>query len=1109
MSKHHCWNILGRIACALFAVTAIASICCAKPTLAAKEHTVQAANTVTKPIVSEGLVVADAVASKEVSEPLNIAKTVADKTATEGKTDAQADTITVSGSFVLPEELANLEEDLIFQIRRKRRLLSPVSIGIQKGATYYIPMLEIARLTGIKADADIANGVVTGFFIKPENIYRIDNKEKTYTAHGKTHDLPEGSVIIRDLGSNLGDIYLPIDLLNEIWPLDLVLNFADLSLNIKTALSLPEELRRERHLKYDLLKEGDEDALRGLNLIPIPNHYRTFTLPALNISNRLQWREEEEVVRNTISVGGQNDLLGTNANYNLSVQLEEDDTPEVRNARLKFTRKDYGNGELPFGLKRVEAGDVAARPSELIEKSVRGRGVIISNSPLRKPQTFDEIAVEGTAQPGWDVEVYNRSRLIDFGVVDERGEYRFENIPLTYGGNEIRVVLYGPQGQIEERVEKHQVGGKMLLPGETSFEAGIVSANRDLIRVDDRRDNQPQGPAYHLKFDRGINEWVSAYGTATTLPTDIGREEYLTLGTNFAALGGTGQAEIYKQRSGGSAFGLRYLGRYAGVKLNLRSSVFRDFESEEAGFGSRAKSFEHEVRANTRMRTLLGSLGLSFNALHRKLEDDTKTTDLRNSVSLAKNALRVTHNLNTDLINGSHNKTKGDLNLNARLGRDWQVRTRLDYDIYPNYEFDRAFLDVRYRGHDKFTGAFNISEDLQTANTRFGANVSYDFDTFLGGLDFAWGEESGANIALRANTSLGPYGPNGSYIARSQNQTGQSRIKGRIFEDNNADNIYNEGDTLIEKAEFSVNRQNSDPTNEHGVALIERGGPEGFSTVLVDPKTLPNSFMASAIDGYSTTMRPGTHTLYADFPIILTGTIDGIVRFANGDPIPGIIIQLLNQDGKMLQETATSYDGFYTFEYVKPETYIVQVSPSHPVNVPPKTVSVTSDDLFAYGVDLQVMEQADEVSAAEETRASGRVAQLHHAPVAEGTLRPAPYPSDGGFQTIVRAVRIGEHPYKVRLVLDLSAPTDYAISSESGGQVINIDLPSTAWDASRYHDLSKHPIFKDCEVLALNSGTGTRLRLTGRKAVEIFYNAQIPPESNKPQRIYIDFIKKK
>ncbi len=1110
MGKNHYGNVLRRIFCAAIAIAVLANIYVVSAS-AAEESTVQAATTSTKGIVYGPSSIVDPVTPEKVTEPLRM--TITDELAEAGDISEPLSRIEpaadeAGGVFAFPDDGESY--DLILAVRRKNELISTEVVGVERGFNYYLPVLGMARVVLFPSQGDLANSRVSGVFFDPQNDYSIDVNRGIFTVRGESFELPEGSFIVRDLGQNIGDIYVTPEILNQIWPLDLEINFSELTVDIKTKKLLPYERERERKKRQARLA-GQEEEKDGPKFEFISNTYKLLGRPLFNISESVSWDQEEDQITNNLNITGRGDMLGASADYTINMTSDRDEALDLNNLRFRLTRQDMGDGSLPFGLKLLQAGDVDAKPSPLISKFYSGRGAYLSTSSRPRNQAFDEITVDGTAEPGWEVELYRGRELIDFGFVDETGQYRFENVPLNYGRNNMRVVLYGPQGQIEERAEDYRIKRTQLRPGQTTMEASILDNGVPLFDVKDKKTDTDVNSTKYIRLNRGISPWMTGFATFTQTPSFIEGEEkkYVTAGAEFNALGGAGQVELYKDLDGGNIVDTRFSTGFAGVNTSLRTSFLQDFESREAGFGANAKTFEGEFRASKTFSFEDSSLSLSADTQHIKRENGNKSTRTSTSQSMSRDRYTLSNTVGTSYTNGDRTSTDGALSLNTVLSPRWNLRSSLKYDFHPETEVDSARIDLRYSDLDKFGAGIDIDQGLNDSNeTHVGLNASYDFSTFLGSADLDWDSEDGLDLILRASTTLGPDGPDGNYILTTDYQGHSTALKVRLFHDKDSDGDFGGDDEPVEGGKVFVNNFRTKPSDSEGYIELLGAGPPGLVDIKVDQESLPNPFLVPIKDGYSTILRPRTKP-YIEFALIESGSIDGTVRFADGRPIPGLIIQLLSHDGVVLQEAPTLSDGFYVFEFVKPGTYTVQVSPSHEINVPPMTVSVTSEEIFAYGVDLILLEQAAEVSAADEADGeSGRVAQLHHAPVADGTLQPAPYSSDGGFQAVVRSVRIGEHPYKVRLVMDLSGPTDYKISSENGGEVINIDLPSTAWDAERYHDLSKHPIFSDCEVQGLDGGSGTRLRLTARSPVEIFYNATLPPADGRPNRIYVDFLKR-
>jgi N-acetylmuramoyl-L-alanine amidase len=147
----------------------------------------------------------------------------------------------------------------------------------------------------------------------------------------------------------------------------------------------------------------------------------------------------------------------------------------------------------------------------------------------------------------------------------------------------------------------------------------------------------------------------------------------------------------------------------------------------------------------------------------------------------------------------------------------------------------------------------------------------------------------------------------------------------------------------------------------------------------------------------------------------------------------------------------------------------------------------------------------------------GGIAQSphHDAQTAAGTGDPAPT-SDEGYDAFVRKIRIGEHPDKVRFVMELSEPIRFEIRSEGGGKEIIVDMPGVAWNAIRHWRAKETPIVAGFDAEGVTrfetealAGGGTRLRIIARSTMSVSQSGLVRPEPEEGQgdRLFIDLVK--
>lgn len=864
---------------------------------------------------------------------------------------------------IMKQEDGDLFE-LVLQVKRGDELLSGGILGFQKGYTgYYLPFGGLMDILGIYHETDIASGTVNGWFVKPENTYSI-NAATGRAAFGETQfEILPDALIVKDFGAGYGDVFIRVEALNTLLPLNLELDFSKLQLLVNAERKLPYELKRDREEKRDrLLANQDRLNIQTRGFETVDNDYKNFSLPVLDINSSGRWNKTDGTIDTGLSVLGKNDLLGFSADYGLDLNYQDNDLVTPDNLRMTLTRREFGEDPMLMGVRELRIGDVSARTSDLVNGSNTGRGVSVSSAPLHRAGTFDEVTVEGIASPGWEIELYRNEELIDFGVVDGTGQYRFDDVALLAGVNRIRVALYGPAGQVEERVEEYTLGGSLLPGGEFEYEASVVDTTSDLIPLKDDSFNgygpntDDQGIAYSGAVRAGVNRWMSVFATASDSATRGGKTKYVTAGTNLALGGALTSIEAYQQVGGGRALDARLATNFMGWRAKLRTEVLNDFESNRVGFGDSAKVSDVQASLSKRFATHFGQTGVTLSANREKEQSGDSTARYQISNFFSRSKQNYGNRLTAHHKDGKLTQVDGFANATFRLGKKLHIRNTLNYEVQPHFEWESYSADMNYRYSKNLNTGLNLGYNLNTAESTVGTNVSYDFGKFLGSLNTNWNSEGATTVTLRASTSLAPYGEDGRYLMSSQSMREQSALNGRVFMDSNLNGLYDGDEGPVEGAALTVNRRATDDSDPDGnIGEILPGSGDVVALEFSKDST-DNPFHASKEAGYKVLLRPGVRQ-DLDFPLVETGMIDGIASFENGSPVPGLRLQLVDAEDRVIKDTITSFDGFYTFEFVKPGAYVLRTDPALGLNVEPRTIVIEPDSLFAYGTNMQLSEK--------------------------------------------------------------------------------------------------------------------------------------------------------
>src|SRR5206468_7627516 len=178
--------------------------------------------------------------------------------------------------------------------------------------------------------------------------------------------------------------------------------------------------------------------------------------------------------------------------------------------RVRAFRSDPDANLLgPLHATHIGFGDVEGFDSRLTGVIAAGRGAVVTNRPLAARTAFDRTRVEGDLPTGWEAEIYRNGELLGFAKSDGSQRYAFDDVQLLYGENQIRVVLYGPQGQVRERDEQIDVGQDNVPKAKTWYWLGANQPSRDLINLEKPPDGGFPKAQAALAIEHGLDTRTS------------------------------------------------------------------------------------------------------------------------------------------------------------------------------------------------------------------------------------------------------------------------------------------------------------------------------------------------------------------------------------------------------------------------------------------------------------------------------------------------------------------------------------------------------------------------------------------------------------------------
>ena len=157
----------------------------------------------------------------------------------------------------------------------------------------------------------------------------------------------------------------------------------------------------------------------------------------------------------------------------------------------------------------------------------------------------------------------------------------------------------------------------------------------------------------------------------------------------------------------------------------------------------------------------------------------------------------------------------------------------------------------------------------------------------------------------------------------------QGALSAKVFLDANGDGEQGPDEEVLPGVKLNING-NALPkeTDDSGIAFINGLTPYREVDIDVALETLDDPLWLSAKKGLRVDFRPG-HVMELDFPIIESGEVDGTtyVSFEGVErEASGVILELLDKNGNIVQTAKTAYDGFYIIGQVPIGEFKLRVS---------------------------------------------------------------------------------------------------------------------------------------------------------------------------------------
>jgi hypothetical protein len=820
-------------------------------------------------------------------------------------------------------------QELILSIYIDKLYLADI-FALKSIAGAKISLTSFFEIVNFPIQIDFTQKTAKGWFINEAKQFELNfsggiapsNNQFQLTINGQISSIQSGDFIIED-----DDIYVDGDVLSDWFNLNLSYNFTEQKINLQPQEALPIQLRLARK------NRSVNNTNESISVMPWKeSSYQMLSSPLVDVQIQSSTNDKSNNLT-AYSMLGSHDLAYLSTDY----YIAGDTNKELNHARVKFS-KYSATGKL-FGFlpaTHFEIGDI--NPVSISSQYNRNinRGFLLANSDNREINK-NRININGNIQPGWDVELYRNDLLIDKQTSLQTGRYEFNDIDLLYGENNFEMILYGPQGQVERETKQVYIDKNLLAATETSYAFSISQLGKSLLGIDNFAQTGSGGILVAGVYSRGITDRFSiSLGQSTLfsnnddntynyslgmnltlferllLHTDVNMDQnnnhnlLLTAKTSIA-----NHSLLYEFRESKNQI---YIDNPIQLNENFSKTRFQQLQMS----GNLLKSEKFRVNYNNRFQYQDDSFGNSTKSFFNQLSYTAGRYSLQHSFEWQQRSQL-----------GSSDNLQGRLQLQGRIGAVY-ARFSSSYSVKPISELTNISTELSWQLINNVQSNVKLDYVPKLDKYRAMVGINWQHDIFNLSTNYTYNDDKSWNVGLFLRFGFGYDIDNDRTFMSSTSLTSSGTVNVRVFEDDNINGKFDEGENLIEGAKIKalqVHRQGI--SDKEGFALIRNMPNNIITDIVLQKDTLGDPFLIPATKGLAITPRKGFLQTF-DYPVVTSGEIDGTVYLTNKNGIEKVLtyatMNLKGENGELVAQTQTEFDGYYLFVDLIPGVYTVSIS---------------------------------------------------------------------------------------------------------------------------------------------------------------------------------------
>lgn len=753
----------------------------------------------------------------------------------------------------------------------------------------YVNVEELFKKLGIYSKSD-NNGTILRGFIEKETIrYLIDYNTRQITKGANTVKSTNG------IAYKLGAIYVETSVLSEAFNMQLIFNFRSLSIKLEANFELPlVKLARLEKMRKNIkrLQSNEEDTFDTI----VGRDYHFFRGGAMDWAVS-SFQTEGFKPNNRFFLGLGSELLYGEAR--VSVNYLGQTTFDRR--QLYYNWRLINNDNKI--IKQIQLGKVTTQTISFLGAPIVGARV--NNSPNTVRKSKGTYTISDYSEPNWTIELYINDALVDYTSTDASGFYLF-NVPVVYGYTTLTLKFYGPLG--EERIEE-----KIINTPYTFMPSGVLEYNLAGGMLEDDEGSSFARSEVNYGVNRSITigagvEYLSRIPENPLIPfANLAFQPFSKMILNF---------NYAHNVSFKSTFNY-YFGRSAFLELDYNTYV----EGQQATIQQMNEERKVKLSLPYRFNKFGGNTKLTFNQFVYNAFNFNQL-DALVSAQYKNNSLNLS--VASNWINNQNAFTTSTLVFSKRFNNGFIIRPTIQYNVSEN-NLVRIRAEIEKRAA-RITYSASIEKNIQFGTNNINFSVRYDLPYARTGVSSFYNNNQLA-IQQNAQGSLAFGAGNGAINPAYNSAMGKGGILCYPFLDLNQNDKKDADEPRVFVKNVSISGGKIKSIEKDSIIMISDLNSFIKYKLTFDDGELENIGWKFKYKTYQVLVDPHQFKKI-EIPVLVFGEVTGMIyqnSTHRNNGLGRIAIKIYDKLGKLVAETLSESDGYYSYLGLKPGEYTVRV----------------------------------------------------------------------------------------------------------------------------------------------------------------------------------------